>query len=251
MLDYIYSAQASQYAYYRIPKILFTNDRYRDISTDAKVLYGLLLDRVSLSIKNKWVDDQNRVFIIFSLADVQESLNCGPQKATALFRELEKKARLIERKRQGLGKPNLIYVKNFCEAPRESAIQNHENHPSGMMKTEIPESTEIIIPESRKSSGINTNLIKTESSNLKSSHSILDEGYEAKRDAYDRYLDGQLQLEVLRQEYPLQQKMLEEIKSLILSVLMTDAPTVRVRRGQVPIHEAGRRSHPHGHGRPD
>lgn len=234
MLDYIYSEQASQYAYYRIPKILFTDDRYRDISTDAKVLYGLLLDRVSLSIKNKWVDDQNRVFIIFSLADVQESLNCGPQKATALFRELEKKAGLIERKRQGLGKPNLIYVKNFCEAPRESAIQNHENHPSGMMKNEIPESTEIIIPESRKSSGINTNLIKTESSNLKSSHSILDEGYEAKRDAYDRYLDGQLQLEVLRQEYPLQQKMLEEIKSLILSVLMTDAPTVRVRKQNMP-----------------
>ena len=223
MLDYIYSEQASQYAYYRIPKILFTDDRYRDISTDAKVLYGLLLDRVSLSIKNKWVDDQNRVFIIFSLADVQESLNCGPQKATALFRELEKKAGLIERKRQGLGKPNLIYVKNFCEAPRESAIQNHENHSSGMMKTEIPESTEIIIPESRKSSGIN-----------KSSHSILDEGYEAKRDAYDRYLDGQLQLEVLRQEYPLQQKMLEEIKSLILSVLLTDAPTVRVRKQNMP-----------------
>ena len=103
-----------------------------------------------------------------------------------------------------------------------------------MMKTEIPESTEIIIPKSRKSSGINTNLIKTESSNLNSSHSILDEGYEAKRDAYDRYLDGQLQLEVLRQEYPLQQKMLEEIKSLILSVLLTDAPTVRVRKQNMP-----------------
>ena len=133
MLDYIYSEQASQYAYYRIPKILFTDDRYRDISTDAKVLYGLLLDRVSLSIKNKWVDDQNRVFIIFSLADVQESLNCGPQKATALFRELEKKVGLIERKRQGLGKPNLIYVKNFCEAPRESAkssIWDDENRDS-------------------------------------------------------------------------------------------------------------------------
>ena len=74
MLDYIYSEQASQYAYYRIPKILFTDDRYRDISTDAKVLYGLLLDRVSLSIKNKWVDDQNRVFIIFSLADHGEAV---------------------------------------------------------------------------------------------------------------------------------------------------------------------------------
>ena len=103
-----------------------------------------------------------------------------------------------------------------------------------MMKNEIPESTEITNPESRKSSGINTNLIKTESSNLNSSHSFLDEGYEAKRDAYDRYLDGQLQLEVLRQEYPLQQKMLEEIKSLILSVLLTDAPTVRVRKQNMP-----------------
>lgn len=152
MLDYIYSEQASQYAYYRIPKILFTDDRYRDISTDAKVLYGLLLDRVSLSIKNKWVDDQNRVFIIFSLADVQESLNCGPQKATALFRELEKKAGLIERKRQGLGKPNLIYVKNFCEAPRESAI------PSGLGILRNSEGVELM-PANIELSGLEVSLV--------------------------------------------------------------------------------------------
>ena len=91
MLDYIYSEQASQYAYYRIPKILFTDDRYRDISTDAKVLYGLLLDRVSLSIKNKWVDDQNRVFIIFSLADVQESLNWARKRQPPCSGNLRKK----------------------------------------------------------------------------------------------------------------------------------------------------------------
>lgn len=236
MLDYIYSQQASQFAYYRIPKLLFTDDRYRDISTDAKVLYGLLLDRVSLSIKNKWVDSQNRVCIIYATAEVQEALNCGEHKVTLLFRELENKAGLIERKRQGLGRPNLIYVKNFVGRPEppKSRFQNDKNHGSATAKSEVPEPTKMADQEPPKSTGINTDSSKTDRSNLKSSHSILGEGYEAKRDAYDRYLDGQLQLEVLRQEYPLQQKMLEEIKSLILSVLLTDAPTVRVRKQNMP-----------------
>ena len=74
MLDYIYSEQASQYAYYRIPKILFTDDRYRDISTDAKVLYGLLLDRVSLSIKNKWRFQSLRKSSFQNLGNHQESI---------------------------------------------------------------------------------------------------------------------------------------------------------------------------------
>lgn len=79
----------------------------------CKVLYGILLDRMSLSLKNHWLDEQNRVYIIFTLEEIMESLNCANQKATRLMVELEKKVGLIERKRQGLGKPCLIYVKNF------------------------------------------------------------------------------------------------------------------------------------------
>lgn len=138
-LDYIYSEQSEQFAFYRIPKVLFTNDKYREISAEAKILYGLLLDRVSLSTKNGWVDDQNRVYVYYTNTDVMQALNCGEQKATGIFKELEQTAGLIERKRQGLGRPCRIYVKNFttAKAPRKSGVKTHENHGSVPMKTTV------------------------------------------------------------------------------------------------------------------
>ena len=112
--EYFYGAQAEQFSFYRIPKALFTEPNFRELSTDAKVLYGILLDRMSLSLKNQWLDAQNKVYIIFTVEEVMDALNCANQKATRLMVELEKQAGLIERKRQGLGRPNLIYVKNFA-----------------------------------------------------------------------------------------------------------------------------------------
>lgn len=112
--EYFYGAQAEQFSFYRIPKALFTEPNFRELSTDAKVLYGILLDRMSLSLKNQWLDAQNKVYIIFTMEEIMDALNCANQKATRLMVELEKQAGLIERKRQGLGRPNLIYVKNFA-----------------------------------------------------------------------------------------------------------------------------------------
>ena len=112
--EYFYGAQAEQFSFYRIPKALFTEPNFRELSTDAKVLYGILLDRMSLSLKNQWLDAQNKVYIIFPVEEIMDALNCANQKATRLMVELEKQAGLIERKRQGLGRPNLIYVKNFA-----------------------------------------------------------------------------------------------------------------------------------------
>lgn len=112
--EYFYGAQAEQFSFYRIPKALFTEPNFRELSTDAKVLYGILLDRMSLSLKNQWLDAQNKVYIIFTVEEIMGALNCANQKATRLMVELEKQAGLIERKRQGLGRPNLIYVKNFA-----------------------------------------------------------------------------------------------------------------------------------------
>ena len=112
--EYFYGAQAEQFSFYRIPKALFTEPNFRELSTDAKVLYGILLDRMSLSLKNQWLDAQNKVYIIFTVEELMDALNCANQKATRLMVELEKQAGLIERKRQGLGRPNLIYVKNFA-----------------------------------------------------------------------------------------------------------------------------------------
>lgn len=112
--EYFYGAQAEQFSFYRIPKALFTEPNFRELSTDAKVLYGILLDRMSLSLKNQWLDAQNKAYIIFTVEEIMDALNCANQKATRLMVELEKQAGLIERKRQGLGRPNLIYVKNFA-----------------------------------------------------------------------------------------------------------------------------------------
>lgn len=126
-LDYYYGNEAEQYSFYRIPKMLFTDARFQPVSVEAKVLYGLLLDRMALSVKNGWLDEDGRVYIIFTIADVMGTLGCAEQKANKLLNELDstKGVGLIERKRRGLGKPNVIYVKNFTgriQAPPKSQI---------------------------------------------------------------------------------------------------------------------------------
>ena len=112
MLDYFYGQSGELFSYFRIPKALFQDCRFRQLSTDARTLYGILLDRMSLSVKNGWLDEQGRVYIIYTVREVQESLCCAEHKAVKLFRELEDMD-LIERKRRGLGRPSLIYVKDF------------------------------------------------------------------------------------------------------------------------------------------
>lgn len=124
---YFYGAQAEQFSFYRIPKALFTEPNFRELSTDAKVLYGILLDRMSLSLKNQWLDAQNKVYIIFTVEEIMDALNCANQKATRLMVELEKQAGLIERKRQGLGRPNLIYVKNFAAMINDKSCEKGDS----------------------------------------------------------------------------------------------------------------------------
>lgn len=112
---YFYGNEADQYSFYRIPKLLFKNEYFKNLSSDAKILYGLMLDRMSLSIKNQWFDEQNRAYIYFSIEDIMELLNCGRNKAVKSLQELddENGIGLIEKRRQGFGKANIIYVKSF------------------------------------------------------------------------------------------------------------------------------------------
>ena len=113
--NYFYGTEADQFSFYRIPKALFTGSYFKDLSSDAKILYGLMLDRMSLSIKNHWFDDKNRAYIYFSIEDIMELLNCGRNKAIKSMRELDDETGigLIEKRRQGFGKVNVIYVKTF------------------------------------------------------------------------------------------------------------------------------------------
>ena len=113
--QYFYGNEADQYSFYRIPKLLFKNEYFKNLSSDAKILYGLMLDRMSLSIKNQWFDEQNRAYIYFSIEDIMDLLNCGRNKAVKSLQELddENGIGLIEKRRQGFGKANIIYVKSF------------------------------------------------------------------------------------------------------------------------------------------
>ena len=152
--DYFRGIEAEQYTFYRIPKVLFTAECFRSLSCEAKVLYGLLLDRMGLSIKNRWFDEEDRVYIIFTVEELAELLNCGTQKVVRLLKELDVKSGigLIEKKRLGLGKPNVIYVKNFMiqeltraekqdlEAETLENTLNGENHNSRNVKITIQES---------------------------------------------------------------------------------------------------------------
>ena len=124
--DYYYGSQADQFSFFRLPKLLIRDKRFKDVSSDAKILYGILLDRMSLSIKNRWMDDENRVYIIFKISEIMEEFDCSERKAVEMLAELDTNSGvgLIEKKRQGLGKPNLIYVKNFVVSEDVSEEKN-------------------------------------------------------------------------------------------------------------------------------
>ena len=113
--SYFYGNEADQYSFYRIPKLLFTSEHFKNLSSDAKILYGLMLDRMALSIKNQWFDEKNRAYIYFSIEDIMELLNCGRNKAVKSLQELDDETGigLIAKRRQGFGKANIIYVKSF------------------------------------------------------------------------------------------------------------------------------------------
>ncbi|AMP19864.1 replication initiator protein A, N-terminal domain protein [endosymbiont 'TC1' of Trimyema compressum] len=112
--DYYYFRQSEQFAFYRISKVLFTDERFASLSSCSKVLYGLMLDRMTLSRKNNWIDKLGRVYIYFTLDEVMQHLHCAREKANCLVSELDSRGiGLIETKRQGLGKANIIYVKDF------------------------------------------------------------------------------------------------------------------------------------------
>ena len=132
--DYYYGNESEQFIFYRIPKLLFTDDRFSELSIEAKVLYGIMLDRMGLSIKNKWFDEQKRVYIVFTVDKIMDLLHCREQKANKLLKDLEEIG-LIEKRRNGLGKPNFIYIKNF--------LGFYKKNDDGMKKTvETPENSE-------------------------------------------------------------------------------------------------------------
>ena len=228
MYDYFYGIQAEQFSFYRIPKLLFTHPAFKGMTTEAKTLYGILLDRMNLSAKNNWTDDAGRVYIIFTVEEVMEALGCAEQKAIKLLTELDKKTGLIERKRQGLGKPNLIYVKNFISGLPESQFKNCENHNSGTMN--------FMVQELPKSQGNNTDINYTEMSDTDLFFSV-DGGTDEMRtrSAYEEYFRDSLEFDILKQSNPGEQDTLNGILDLLVDTCSSSKPWIMISGDKKPI----------------
>ncbi len=242
--DYFYGSQANQFTFYRIPKALFSDPTLRDISAEAKILYGLLLDRMSLSAVNRWLDRKGRVFIIYTIQEMMDQLGCAEQKTAKLLSELEKKVGLIERKRQGLGRPNLIYVKNFIDTGNRenlqqwaSQIQSCENHNSGAMKI-----TTQVFPESQANDTDSENDTDSNDTDIpflsvpKNSHMPESKGMEAKEEyeSYKRLIERNLEMEVLRENHPYETDVLDEMLSIILDTVCSKRRYIRVAGDDKP-----------------
>lgn len=126
--DYYYGVQSEQFSFYRIPRLLIKDQHFKGLSSDAKLLYGLMLDRMALSMKNHWLDNENRAYIIYSISNVMDDINCSKPTCVKIMKELDSFG-LIERKRKGLGKPDIIYVKNFAVL-EDGQEQDEENSDS-------------------------------------------------------------------------------------------------------------------------
>ena len=230
MLDYFYGGQADLFSFYRLPKALFVDPRFRGISAEAKILYGLLLDRMGLSTKNGWLDDAGRVYIIFTMEEIMASLYCADNKATKLMKELEG-CGLIERKRRGLGKPNLIYVKNFASDPSEPRDQNRENNDSRAVKTATPEPL--------KSRGIKNNQNNTDLSDTDPFFSGADAGTESEgkdnRALYQDYFSQELGLDALTEANPEDEDMLREMQELLVDTVCSHRKMIRIAGDDKPF----------------
>ena len=112
--DYYYGSQADQFNFIKIPKIILLDKTFSSLSIQAKMLYGVLLDRMGLSMKNGWYDSENKVYIIYQIAEIQEDLGFSKKKAIDYLTELEVFG-LVEKKRRGLGLPSILYVKSFLQ----------------------------------------------------------------------------------------------------------------------------------------
>ena len=220
--DYFYEEQSDSYSFYRIPKSLFTEAEFERLSTDAKILYGLLLDRVGLSKKNAWMDEAGRVYVYFTIKNVKQALGCQNTKACALLKELEEFG-LIERKRQGLCKPTIIYVKNFVR------FRNAEFRASGMQNSGDMENGTL---DSRKSESNNTEKNNTDFNNT---NLILSSREDERRD-YIAYFTDVLEIKWLKQTYPYDGEIIDEMLEIIVDVVCSTQDFIYISGDRKPIN---------------
>lgn len=239
--DYHYGNEAEQYSFYRIPKILIVDDRFKSLSTDSKLLYGLMLDRMSLSVKNGWFDEENRVFIHFALNDIMEQLNCQHGKAVKLLAELDdtKGIGLIRRVKQGQGRPAKIYVMKAAtpDQPRlpnngkqdfsKPELQTAENR-----KSRLPKTGSADFPKSERN---NTEINNTDLNDTDPSiHPAQGASDLMDVNGLRQTVKENIDYDILLQDHRYDRDRLDEIVDLIVETLCSTKPTICVSGDDFP-----------------
>lgn len=256
--NYFYGDEADMFNFYRIPKLLFTNDYFKGLSTEAKVLYVLMLDRMTLSQKNKWFDDENRVYIYFTVKNTMELLNCKKNKAIDTIKELDVESGigLIEKKRQGQGKPTIIYVKSFmveeiktdCQTDKE-LVQKFEkptsetvDNFSGVGKTNfnrLEKSTtkgwKNQLRGVGKRDSNNTKEKNTENNNTNLIVSADVDGGLDEYNGYSRIIKENIEWDILCESYPHDIGLLQGFYDLILETLLYKNKKILIASNFFPI----------------
>ena len=246
-LSYFYGREADQYSFYKIPKLLFTEEYFKKISVEAKVLYGLMLDRMSLSMKNQWFDTEGRAYIYYSLEDIMDALGCSNKKAISIMKELDIEAGigLIEKKRQGQGKPTMIYLKQFmiqdvqkCNnytSGEKSVISEVKNLHVLKCKNVMSRSEEFTHPEVKKLHTNKNNINNTELSNTESNHIISgNDGIGFDVEAYTEIIKENIELDILLERYPYDRELLTGIFDLILETVLCKNKSIVVASSEYP-----------------
>lgn len=258
IFDYHYGMEAEQYAFFRIPKILMSDSLFRTLSLEAKVLYGMMMDRLVLSAKNGWRDGAGRIYIYFTIEDICESFNCGKDKAVKALKELEKDIGLIERKKQGQGKPTMIFVKNFTRVIEEDSseevpdyskveVKNVENqnprlrkirsleYDKSEVKTSEKQTSSFLENRSQdfvKTEGNNTEKKNTDSNNTDLSIHQSKMGRMDVIDGYREQVKEKISYDYLMELHPYDSD-IGEIVELIVEVLCTQEEFIRIGKKQV------------------
>ena len=260
--DYFYGNEGVQFAFYRIPKLRMTSPMFKKLSDGAKLLYGLMLDRMCLSVKNGWVDEHNRSFIFFTTNDVMELMCCGTEKATKLIAELdsEKGIGLIERRKQGQGKPAVVYLKKFYgfdeDIGRKCRLSETESQDFGKSKNKTFDYRKTRLSESesadfRESKCNNTEMSDTKKSDtdLSETHSILSHpdgrGYDSlsdqmpdkirwmeERSDYEEMIKDNIDYDIIVDQY--EKAWLDEIVMLMVDVVCSKEPYIRINKQNYP-----------------
>lgn len=223
VFDYFYPEGADQFTFYRIPKRLFTDADLKSMSNGSKILYGLLLDRVDLSVRNKWMDERRRIYVIYTLESIMQAMNVTDKPATKMLVELEDRG-LIERVKLGLGKPTRLYVKNFSSRPENIRVQTRKNSDSGVGESTTQDS------EIFRSNYININ--NTDRSDT--DPFLSGEDAMGRRKLLEQYFRDQLSYGDLVREYPREKEMIDGILTMIVDTCSSNRQMIRIAGDDKP-----------------